>query len=47
MVEIGEGWWWKILLGWLVLIVSVTAILARVQEAQKQSRQSLQEAWNP
>jgi dUTP pyrophosphatase len=46
VVEFGEGWWWKILLGWLVLIISVTAILARVQEAQnqKQSRQPLQEA---
>jgi hypothetical protein len=55
VVELTEGWWWKILLGWLVLIVSVTAILARVQEAQKQkqSRQPLrnellvQEALKP
>lgn len=46
VVELTEGWWWKILLGWLVLIISVTAILARIHEEQgrKKSRQPLQEA---
>jgi hypothetical protein len=46
VVELGQELWLKILLGWLILIISVTAILARVQEAQKQqtqSRQPLQE----